>query len=346
MFSFTNDYSEGAHPRIIQRLVDTNLEQTAGYGMDKYCEEAKSLIFKYLNNKNSKIHFLVGGTQTNMTAIAAFLRPHQGIISAHTGHINTHESGAIEATGHKVITLPAKDGKISAQQIEENVCAHLSDDNFEHTVQPKMVYLSNPTEVGTIYTKAEMTAISIVCRKYNLILYVDGARLGCALTAKDNDLTLEDFAALTDAFYIGGTKMGALFGEALVINTPSLQEDFRYILKQRGGMLAKGRLLGIQFYELFSNSLYFDLANHANNMAEKLTRGIEALGIPFLVNSTTNQVFPIFPDEILEKMEKDYHYSFWEKTDANHSAIRLCTSFSTPEDKIDQFLKDLKNYYN
>jgi threonine aldolase len=297
-----------------------------------------------LNNKDSNVHFLVGGTQTNTTAISAFLRPHQGVISAESGHVNVHETGAIEATGHKVIVIASNDGKLSAKQVDEAIKAHYEEKSPEHMVQPAMVYISNPTEIGTIYKKKELEELHSVCKKHNLIFYVDGARLGCALASEENDVVLSDLAKLTDAFYIGGTKMGALFGEAVVINNQTLNKDFRYIIKQKGGLLAKGRLLGIQFAELFRDNLYMNLAIHANSMAKKLTEGIKVLNYSFITESTTNQVFPILPNELLEKLNKNYSYTFWEKYDESHSVIRLCTCWATKEEAVDNFLKDLSSY--
>ena len=255
MYSFKNDYSEGAHPRILEKLLKTNLEQTEGYGKDKYCIEAENLIKNKLNNKDVNIHFISGGTQTNLIAISAFLRPYEAAISANTGHIQVNEAGSIESTGHKVIPVNVEDGKLR----KEDVLYVLSKYTNEHVVKPKLVYISNSTEIGTIYTKSELEGLSLVCRENNLILFMDGARLGSALACKQNDLTFEDISKLTDAFYIGGTKNGALLGEALVICNKNLQEDFRYNLKQKGAMLAKGRLLGIQFTELFKDDLYIEI---------------------------------------------------------------------------------------
>ena len=341
MYMFVNDYSEGMHQKILDEIVRTNLEQHTGYGMDEYCEKARLAIKKELNNEDSAVHFLVGGTQANTTIICALLRPHQGVISAVSGHINVHESGAIEATGHKVIALPSDDGKITAKQVEDCVKGHFDDPTAEHMVQPKMVYISNPTEVGTIYSRGELEAIKKVCDELNLIFFCDGARLGCALTSKHNDVTLEDMAKLTDVFYIGGTKMGAMFGEAVVINTPKYNEDFRYLIKQKGGMLAKGRLLGVQFLTLFTDGLYYELARHANECAEKLQNAIKEMGYKFLAESPTNQVFPIFPNEIIEKIGEKYGYSQWEKRDGE-MVVRFCTSWATDMTKVDELIADLK----
>lgn len=341
MIRFNCDYSEGAHPAIIEQLVKTNIEQTPGYGMDPYCAKAATLIREKCLAPKADVHFLVGGTQTNLTFIGSVLRPHQGAVSADTGHINVHESGAIEATGHKVISLPSKDGKITASQVLEVYTKHIEDPDLEHTVQPKLVYISNPTEIGTIYNKEELTSLSDVCRKNNLYLYVDGARLGYGLTAKSNDLTLADFAKLCDAFYIGGTKVGALFGEALIITNDNLKEDFRYSIKQRGGMFAKGRLLGIQFSTLMENNLYFDISIHANKMASKIKEACIKRGYPFLTDSDTNQQFPIIPNKIVEKLKEKYTFSVWEKTDESHIAIRFCTSWATKECDVEELVADI-----
>lgn len=343
MIYFNCDYSEGAHPRILERLVETNYEQTPGYGLDTYCDKATQLIKNKCRRDDVDVHFLVGGTQVNLTVISAALRPHQGAVAAVSGHINVHESGAIEATGHKVIAIPSSDGKLTAEQIQSVYESHVSDSTHEHMVQPKLVYISNPTEIGTIYSKSELTAISETCRKNNLILYLDGARLGCALCAENNDLTLPDIAKLCDAFYIGGTKNGALFGEALVISSEDLKEDFRYIIKQKGGMLAKGRLLGLQFGVLFEDNLYFEMAEHANKMAKLIKNACIEKGYKFLITSTTNQQFPIMPNEVLEKLKQKYEYSFWQKIDENYSAVRFCTSWATDEKDVLQLIRDIKN---
>ena len=339
MYSFMNDYSEGAHERILDALAKTNREQTVGYGCDEHCGHARELIKKQLRARNCEIHFLVGGTQTNTTVIASVLRPHQGVLAAETGHINVHESGAVEATGHKVLPLPSGDGKITAAQVEAAVKAHFVDENAEHAVQPGMVYISNPTEVGTIYKKKELTALKKVCDKYKLPLFLDGARLGCALVSDENDLTLHDLARLCSVFYIGGTKMGAMFGEAVVFSDLALAKDFRYMIKQRGGMLAKGRLLGIQFETLFADDLYFELAKHADAMARKLTAGLRAQGYSFLADSPTNQVFPILSKAGIEALAKEFQFEIWKNIDAEHDAIRLCTSWATEERQVDALLE-------
>lgn len=341
MIRFNCDYSEGGHPKVLQKLVETNMEQTAGYGVDPYCKKAAELIRRKCGREDIDVYFLVGGTQTNLTFITSALRPHQGVISADTGHINTHESGAIEANGHKVLSLPAVNGKLTAQAIEEYYMSHINDENHEHMVQPGMVYISNPTELGTIYSKAELSAISEICKRNGLFLYLDGARLGYALCAEDNDLELRELSQLCDAFYIGGTKIGALFGEALVLCSDTLKRDFRYIIKQKGGMLAKGRLLGVQFCALFEKDLYFEMASHANNMASLIKDAFKRNGYSFLVNSTTNQQFPIIPDKTLLILKENFEYSFWEKINENTSAVRFCTSWATRQEAVQLLIDEI-----
>lgn len=342
MLRFNCDYSEGAHPNILEKLVKTNFEQTEGYGEDDYCKEAGQLIKVKCNRQDADVHFFVGGTQTNLTLISAALRPHQGIVTAVSGHINVHESGAIEATGHKVIALPSTDGKLTSIQIQEIYDDHYNDTTHEHMVQPKLVYISNPTEVGSIYSKAELTALSDSCKKNKLLLYIDGARLGYALCAKDNDLDLPTIAQLCDAFYIGGTKLGALFGEALVICNENLQSDFRYIIKQKGGMLAKGRLLGLQFIALFEDDLYYKIAKHANEMADLIKEACRKKGYTFLNPSTTNQQFPIIPNKILDKLKQNYEYLYWQKVDDNQSAVRFCTSWATEKEMVLKLVAEIE----
>ena len=341
MIYFNNDYSEGCHPRILKKLTATNFEQTPGYGTDAYCTSAAELIKKLCKDETVNVHFLVGGTQTNLTVIAAALRPYQAVISAVSGHINVHETGAIEATGHKVIGLPSDDGKITAEQIEKEARSQSETMDAEHTVQPGMVYISNPTEYGTIYSRDELQQIHEVCRKYDLYLFVDGARLGYGLTASDNDVTLADMASFCDAFYIGGTKCGALFGEALVISNAAVNRDFRYMIKQRGGMLAKGRLLGIQFCALLEDDLYFTVAAEANAYAQTIRQTLKELGYPFLVENTTNQLFPILPENVLTELEQEFVFSQMGRVDENHRAIRICTSWATQQENVDKLCKKL-----
>lgn len=340
MYSFKNDYSEGAHPRILEALIKCNMEQSEGYGEDIFTARAIKLIKEKIRREDVDVHLLVGGTQTNLTALSAFLRPHEAVIAANTGHVLVHETGAIEATGHKVISVDVEDGKLTRKNIEAVIEGHTD----EHMVKPKLVYISNSTEIGTIYKREEVEELSEVCKKYNLYLYVDGARLGSALCSNENNMKIYELAQLVDAFYIGGTKGGALIGEALVICRDILKKDFRYHIKQKGALLAKGRILGIQFEELFKDNLYFDLATHANNMAEILKKGIEDAGYSFMINSSSNQVFPILPNKLINSLEKKYLFMIWEKIDKENSAIRLVTSWATNEEKVLEFIADVKLY--
>jgi threonine aldolase len=339
MYSFKNDYSEGAHPRILNALIESNFEQAEGYGEDCYTRKAVELLKQRIGRNDIDIHLLSGGTQTNLIAISAFLRPHEAVIAANTGHILVHETGAVEATGHKIISIEVEDGKLNYLHIKAALDSHTD----EHMVKPKLVYISNPTEIGTIYNKAELEQISRICKENNLFLFMDGARLGSALCSEENNLELSDLGRLVDAFYIGGTKSGALIGEALVICRDQLKEDFRFHMKQKGALLAKGRLLGIQFVELFRDNLYFDLARHANLMAGLLKDAISKAGFKFLVNSPSNQLFPILPNQLITELQKNYSFIVWAKVDADNSAIRLVTSWATKEDAVLAFIEDLKN---
>lgn len=338
MYSFKNDYSEGAHPRILKALAESNWDQTEGYGEDPYSQKAAERIKGRIGRNDIAVHLFSGGTQTNLTALAAFLRPHEAVVAANTGHILVHETGAIEATGHKVISIKGNDGKINPAHIQAALDAHTD----EHMVKPKLVYISNPTEIGSIYCKAELEELSRFCKTRRLYLYVDGARLGSALCSAENDLQLSDLGSLVDAFYIGGTKNGALLGEALVICHDPLKEDFRFHMKQKGALLAKGRLLGIQFLELFKDDLYFDLAKQANAMADLLRNALRNEGYPFLTHSATNQIFPILPNRLIEKLQDKYSFYIWEAVDAANSAIRLVTSWATKEEAVSAFIEDLK----
>lgn len=337
MFNFKNDYSEGCHPRILEALSRTNLEQTAGYGLDGHCSNAAALIRRAIGCERADIHFLVGGTQTNLTAISAFLRPHHCVLAADTGHVNVHETGAIEATGHKVCTLPSPEGKLTPALIQTMVDTHTD----EHMVKPGLVYLSQSTELGTVYTKAELKAIYTCCQSNGLLLYIDGARLACALASQQCDLSLTDLPGLCDAFYIGGTKNGMLFGEALVIVNDALKDDFRFFIKQRGGMLAKGRLLGIQFEELFRDDLYLELGRHANSLAQHLQAGLEAKGYPLLQHSPTNQVFPILTAEQYEYFSSIALFETWSALPDGRKAIRLVTSWATGQETVNNLLKQI-----
>ena len=337
MYSFRNDYSEGAHPQVLQALTDTNAVQTVGYGMDPYCQAAADTIRRLCAAPDADVHFLVGGTQVNLVTIDAFLQSYEAVIAAQTGHVSTHETGAIEATGHKVCTVESPDGKLTPALVESVLAQH---NGTEHMVLPRLVYISDTTEIGTIYTKAELTALRRCCDVHGLVLYLDGARLGSALTAPGNDLTLPDLAALTDAFTIGGTKNGALFGEALVLTRPL--PHYRWHIKQRGAVLAKGRLLGIQFQALLEDGLYFDLARHANQLALRLRDGIAALGYPFPVDSPSNQQFPVLPNAAVQKLQElGYEFEIDHVVDADHTCIRLVTSWATPESAMESFLRDL-----
>ena len=335
MIYFNNDYSEGCHEAVLQALTRTNLEQTPGYGEDVYCRRAADKIRALCGREDLYVQFLVGGTQTNLTVIAAALRPHQGALGPESAHINVHETGAVEATGHKVLTVPSADGKITASQVRNTVKAHREDSSFEHMVQPKLVYISNPTEYGTLYSLAELEALSEACRELGLYLFLDGARLGYGLAAKGNDVTMADLARLCDVFYIGGTKVGALFGEAVVISNPAIAEDFRYLIKQRGGMLAKGRLLGVQFDALLEDDLYFKIAEQADALADQLRACIDDLGYPYLVPGITNQVFPILPDALLEELAKEFSFTEMGRYDETHRTVRFCTSWATRQEQMD-----------
>ena len=329
-----NDYSEGAHPRILELLLKSNLEQNTGYGEDKHCDKAKEYIKKTIQSDDVDIHFIPGGTQTNMLVISSFLRPHQCVIAADSGHINVHETGAIEATGHKVIAMPCVDGKLSPYEIQKAIDYHQG----EHMLQPKMVYISNSTELGTIYSKAELTEIHNICKRNGLLLFLDGARIGSALTCKTNDLELVDIANLVDVFYIGGTKNGALLGEALIICKEELKSDFRYLMKQRGAMMAKGFVIGIQFEALFQDDLFFELGTHGNEMAQKIANKIKECGYSFYAPVCSNQIFPIFPNELIEKLSEHFIFSIQEKIDEENSVVRFVTSWATTKESVNAIL--------
>lgn len=342
---FASDYMEGAHPAIMQKLVETNLEKTVGYGLDPYTESAKEKIKTACNAPDADVFLLVGGTQTNATVIDALLKSYQGVVAAETGHIATHESGAIEFGGHKVLTLPQKDGKIRAAQIEKMVKDFYDDANYEHMVMPGMAYISQPTEYGTLYSKEELTEISKVCRANHLPLYVDGARLAYALASPENDVTLSDLAELCDAFYIGGTKCGALFGEAVVIPQKGLIPHFFTIIKQHGALLAKGRIAGIQFDELFTDGLYERIGKPAIDAAEQIKEALRKFGYKLALDTPTNQIFCIVSNEVMKKIAQDVEFGFWEKYDETHSVIRFATSWATMmEDtqKLIRLLDDIR----
>ena len=337
MISFENDYAEGAHPAVLQHFIHTNLIQQPGYGNDCWCESAAEKIRLACNAPEADVHFIVGGTQTNAVVIGTMLAPYEGVIAAETGHINVHEAGAIEGTSHKVCAVPSSSSKLTPDMIR-SVC---SEHSTEMMVHPKIVYISNATEMGAIYTKAELAALRECCDALGLYLYLDGARLGSALAASNGDLTLEDAAALTDAFTIGGTKNGALLGEAIVLMNPALQAQFRWHMKQRGAILAKGRLLGIQFLELLKDDLYFQLAAHANAMADRLRQGILELGYEIPIPSSSNLFFPIFPNTVIRQLEENYAFEIDHTIDRDNTLIRLVTSWTTPAHAVENFLADL-----
>ena len=337
MYSFENDYSEGACKEVLEALVKTNYEQHTGYGLDAHCLNAAKLIKKAIKHKDVDVHFVPGGTPANVLAVS-LLKPYEAVICCENGHINTHETGAVEAKGHKIIQTKPHDGKITAEDIEATVV------NFtdEHVVKPRMVFVSNPSEFGTIYSKKELKAISEVCKKHDLYLYLDGARLACALTSEKNDLTLKDIADLTDIFYIGGTKNGALLGEAMVIKNEDLKKDFRYYLKQNCTMLAKARVIGVEFERFFSDNLYFDVAKNANKTAQTLKKVFLDNGVEQYLDSYTNQIFPILDDKVFKKLQSKYVMSFWSKYDKTHSVVRFVCSWATPMSAIKEFEKDFK----
>ena len=332
--SFSCDYMEGAHPTILQRLIETNFAQMPGYGADDYCESAREKIRAACSAPNAEVHFLVGGTQTNATVIDALLRSYQGVVAADTGHISVHEAGAIEFGGHKVLTLPHRNGKISAEQIASLLCVYEKDVNHDHTVMPGMVYLSQPTEYGTLYSREELSAISALCREKHLPLYVDGARLAYALACPENDVTLKDMAELCDIFYIGGTKCGALLGEAVVIPQPGLIPHFFTIIKQHGALLAKGRLLGLQFDTLFTDGLYQRIGEAALRAVEDIRTALRANGYQLCFASPTNQTFCLVDREQMEKLREYVDFSQWEVYDEMHTIIRFATSWATKDEDV------------
>jgi threonine aldolase len=331
---FASDYQEGAHPNIIKRLMETNMMSTSGYGSDAFCASAKDRIRKACACPQAEVEFLIGGTQTNATVIDALLKSYQGVISADSGHINVHESGAIEFGGHKVMALPANLGKISAAQIEGCLKDYAQDENRDHMVMPGMVYISQPTEFGTIYSKEEMKAIKVVCSRHHIPLFVDGARLAYALASPENDVTLKDLAETADVFYIGGTKCGALFGEAVVVPDPTLIPHFFTIIKQHGALLAKGRVLGIQFDELFRDDLYLHIGENAIRYASTIKEVLKRNGYRLFFDSPTNQVFFIIENEKLTELAQYAVYSYMQKYDERHTVIRFATSWATEEEKV------------
>lgn len=338
MYQFQCDYNEGAHPQIMERLLETNLEQTVGYGEDHYCAAAREAIRKVIGRNDADVHFLTGGTQANATVISSILRPHQGVLCASTGHINVHETGAIEHGGHKVLAIEAENGLLGAEQIRKAMELHYTEDGPEHTVQPGMVYISFSSELGTVYTLKQLKDIGSVCKEYGLPLFIDGARMGYGLASEGCDVTVQDIAQIADVFYLGGTKQGALFGEAVVITNGSLKKDFRYFIKQNGGMLAKGRLLGIQFLTLFEDGLYFKISEHAIKQALKIRDAFMAKGFEMLVQSPSNQQFPILDNETMRHLSENFLFSIWQKIDDTHTAVRFCTSWATTDEAVDALI--------
>ena len=342
MIYFNSDYLEGAHPSVLQKLVETNMEQTIGYGCDEYCEAAREKIKDACQAPEADVHFLAGGTQTNTTVIASILRPYQGVLTAVSGHINCHETGAIESTGHKVIALPSDDGKITAKQVEEYYLWQQNDESVEHIVQPGMVYISHPTEGGTLYTKAELTEMYETCRKYGLPLFIDGARLGYGLTSDSSDLTLPEVARLCDVFYIGGTKVGLLFGEAVVIMNPALKKDFRYMMKQRGGLLAKGRLLGVQFETMFEDGLYLECGRVAVEAAAQIRRALLKKKLPLAFDSPTNQLFVELTRKQQAALAENFALGKWDVTGGDTDVLRICTSWATTQEQTDALIAAIR----
>ena len=339
MISFESDYIVGAHPKVLERLLETNMEPLAGYGEDRYCQMAEEKIREACHCSNAKVHFLVGGTQTNQVVISSVLADYEGVIAATSGHISVHEGGAIEFTGHKVLALEGNNGKLNASDIDNYIMTFHADGNHEHMVFPGMVYISHPTEYGTLYSKNELTAISNVCRKHNVPLFMDGARLGYGLASRQTDVTLSDIAHLCDVFYIGGTKVGALCGEAVVFTHDNAPKHFITKMKQRGALLAKGRLLGIQFDTLFTDNLYMEISRHAIEMAERLKQILKNKGYRFYIESPTNQQFIILSNEQMSELSEHVCFSFWEKYDDSHTIVRLATSWSTTKEDLKELEK-------
>ena len=337
-----NDYTHGAHPSIFERLIQTNDEATTGYGTDRFTESAIKMIRKAIGREDIAVHLLTGGTQTNIVAIASSLRPFQGVITADSGHIYSLEAGAIEAVGHRMLTIPSEDGKIYADEVQTLADEYWNDKSNFHKVQPGMVYISNPTETGTIYSKQELTDLREVCDANGMVLFMDGARLGYGLVAETNNVTLADITDLCDIYYFGGTKIGAMFGEALIISNEDLQYGVKTVIKQKGGLLAKGRALGIQFEVLFEDDLYLELSQHAVTQAMRLKNAFIEKGITFRYEAYTNQLFPILQHKQLEELEKNYVVLHQETVGHDHRVVRICTSWATDSKVIDQFILDIQ----
>ena len=336
MLYFENDYSEGAHEEVLKRLIETNMEQLPGYGTDRYTASAKEKICAACECPEAEVYFLTGGTQTNQIVISSMLDSHEGVIAAETGHVSTHEAGAIECTGHKVLTLPHEAGKIGADVLDDWLHSFYEDENHEHMVFPGMVYISHPTEYGTLYTKGELAELSAVCSQYGIPLYLDGARLGYGLAAEETDVTLKDVAEYCDVFYIGGTKVGALCGEAVVFTKENMPLHFMTMVKQRGALLAKGRLLGIQFDALFTDDLYSEISRNAIVTADRLKQVLKEKGYEFYIDSPTNQIFVILENEKMEQLKQNVVFSFWEKKDEDHTVVRFATSWATRMEDVEK----------
>ena len=339
MLFFVNDYAEGAHPEILKRLEETNLEKTVGYGLDEYCKSAEEKIKKACGAKNADVYFTIGGTQTNQVVIDTMTEAYEGVVAVDSGHVNVHEAGAIEYSGHKVLTVPNKNGKMDAKDLTKLLEDFYADEDYEHEVFPGIVYISHPTEKGTLYTKSELTELHNVCKKYDIPLYLDGARLAYGLMAKKTDVTLKDIAKLTDVFYIGGTKCGAFFGEAIVFTKNNMPKRFNTRVKQHGAMLAKGRLLGLMFDTFFTNDLYFRCGENAIETAEVLKKGLKKKGYKFYVNSPTNQIYIIVNKKKEKELSKIVEFSFWENIDKDHKAIRFCTSWATKMEDVEKLIE-------
>ena len=341
MIYFNSDYTAGAHPKVLERLVETNLEHTVGYGNDHYTARAKELIRKEIGCDDAEVMFLVGGTQTNATAIDGILARHEGVLAAESGHIAVHESGAIEASGHKVLTLPHYDGKVRAEDVERFITEFYADETYPHMVAPGMLYISQPTEYGTVYTLKELEALSAVCHKHNIPLYIDGARMGYALAAEGADFTLRDIARLADVFYIGGTKLGTLFGEALVVVNRALLKNLFPLVKQHGALLAKGRLSGVQFEAMFSDGLYYEIGRHAVALALRIREAFKTKGYEVVIESPTYQHFFRLRNEVIDRLRKEVSFDYWGARGATHSIVRFVTSWSTTNEDVDKLVETL-----
>ena len=345
MIYFRSDYSQGAHPRVMEALVKTNLEHTDGYGLDRHCERAAELVRELTGLPDASVHMMVGGTPCNITTIAAALRPYESVVAARTGHAYFHETGGVEATGHRIVAMEGVNGKLTPELIDK-AWEEFED---EHTPLPKMAYISQPTEGGSIYSKAEFTALAEKCHERGMYLYVDGARMACALTCEENDLSLKELASMADAFYLGGTKNGALLGEALVIPNKEIDDHFRWMIKRQNGLLAKGRLIGVQFEALLEggeNSVYFEMARHSNHMAKRLLSGLKELGIGFYSESQTNQIFPVLPAEVVHELEKDFFFYEWAPEKDGMIPIRLVTAWGTKEEEVEELLAAVRRLMN